>query len=246
MQELLNRIDAAGISRCGPRTTRTVFAEFGGYLRVTEHPFQLAARAGLDNDVERPHVYTVARACSAEHHSDGPAYWLAVAEAIRNHCQRRGLSPYVACTWDPRADLKGWFGAQSGGRFISTGGGTKQTNAFDPHMGHAEAARIALDESSNVAAGADKFFSPSGMGGIEASTALLLKWGGEGFQWVGHLSGISTKRLLMLKFRGHGNANNEDAIDFLNGRLPADPEDKTLNHASAALTAGTILGLKGV
>ena len=245
--EALTIISEAGRDRVGPRTTRVVIEHHNNYLRVAEHPFDLAAAAGLDDDVRRPHVYTMTRAASAEHRNDGPAYWLAVCEAIRNHARRKGTNPYAVCTWDHRRDLWGWFGAQSGGRFISTGGGSKVETAFDPHRGHAEAAMQALDKNTQLARGADKFFSPSGM--ADGGFATVRKWGGEGFEWVGQVEGTDAHTLMLLKFVGRGNANISRALAFLEARTPGGVpnDDQTVAHAEAAITATGIASiLKGV
>lgn len=248
--EALTTIERAGRDRVGPVTHRKVWPEHGGYITVAEHPFELSAVCGLDDDDKIPSRLAMVRGVSAEHRNDGPAYWLAVAEAFRNYEERKGRSFYSLATWDQRKDMWGWFGQQKGGRFCSTAGGADVKRAFDPHRGHAVAVETAMDKRTALAKGADKFFSPSGMGGRDAAVKIVEKWGREGFQWVGHIDGISTRRLMMLKWQGPGGAEWYRAVDFLMGHeapnepfasTPSADDDVELstNVALGALTLGS-------
>lgn len=181
LRQAIESINAASTTKIGPRT---VLSGPAGNEIVEVSPLVLAEAAKLD-----PEIYALGRAIQSEEGNADGATLLAVAEAIRNRARylaSKGKDGSILSlvTYDPDKTQSGKFGRQAGGRYVAT--------SQDPTERSIQAARVALDQGTNIAGGAMRFFAPHTQDkGLQAGKELkhdaidlVKKWGADGYRWV--------------------------------------------------------------
>lgn len=187
--ELYERIDAAGRGRIGPATSP---AKVGGYLIVGDDPATLANSAGVDLQ-----VYSLARMIASEDGSAPAPRLLALAETTRNEAARGRVSIFALLTRSSVSAAKGKYSEQAAGKWAST--------RVDPLARHLEAARIAIEDGSDVFGGATDFFDPRAQDKGKQGEHTLKKTSedyitdklSDGMAWIGQVDGIDPYRLML-------------------------------------------------
>jgi hypothetical protein len=229
----LAAIDGADTGRTGPSTTNS-----GSPLYIVDGaPEDLASQAGLDVD-----TYSLARMVSSEEGSGNAATLLCLAEAARNKAQQRGQSVSQLLTASKRSDADGNYSAQAAGKWAST--------RRDPNGRHVAAAQAALQQGTDLAAGAVDYFDPSSQdGGTQGGVALrktsedyIAQNAAQGLYWVGPIADIDAYHLMLF---APGSGTADDALNIVaQGRVGGDTMGP--GGTSNASTIGIALALVGV
>jgi hypothetical protein len=145
-------------ARVGPKT------ELRDDGLVDGDPFALADAAGME-----PNAYALARCLASEHGQDGDPYLVAVAWAVRNKADERGVTVIQLLTDGAGTAGDGMFGEQK------AAAGTKYASTkVDPSDRHARVAATVIaadDPSSDPTRGATHFYSPKAQDALAARAA---------------------------------------------------------------------------
>lgn len=130
---------------------------------VDGDPDALAWEAGLEVN-----TYALARCLASEHGQDPDVYLQAVAWAVRNKANERGMTLLQLLTDGAGTAGDGWFGEQK------AAAGTKYASTkVDPSERHVRVARevSSAPQSSDPTAGATHFYSPQAQDALAAKAA---------------------------------------------------------------------------
>jgi hypothetical protein len=209
----LGAIDAASTAKVGPATSKLTIKQGElSYLRVKEQTPWLHAQSKLDRN-----MYSTARCVASEVGVKAPSMaLLSVAECIRNEAKERGVEPYAllaAGTSAAYAWTKGMYGEQHG-RWASTGA--------DPHGRSVAAAMAGLIGGSNVTNNGRRWvdcalLDKGTQNGrtVRPAHEVCLKWGAEGWQWIGPLPNVDPYQHAVMRFVGKNNVNTQAMLTMI-------------------------------